>query len=246
MTPSTLFLGWQDKEHRQWFPIGRLDAEVDRRSYRFRYIGGAKRAHNEAGFPPLYEFPDFLRDYRSRELFPLFTNRVIAPTRPDRSEYLRNLNLNDEADPIEILAVNGGQRTTDLYEVFPKIRKRPDGTFTYRFFAHGTRYVPSESNRRINRLVAGERLNLTLELTNPVAPFAVQIQTEDYYMIGWSPRYLVDDLVAAMTESPFYSARVVRVNPQSAPSKQRVLVQMEGKWRNHTPMDGADFQPLVK
>ena len=77
MTSSTLFLGWQDKEHRQWFPVGRLDAEVDPRIYRFRYVGGAERARDEAGFPPLYEFPDFLKDYRSRELFPLLTLSLI-------------------------------------------------------------------------------------------------------------------------------------------------------------------------
>lgn len=246
MTASTLFLAWQDEKHRQWFPVGRLDAEADPRSYRFRYIGGAKRACNEVGFPPLYEFPDLLKDYRSPELFPLFTNRVIAPNRPDRPEYLRNLNLDEEADPVEILAVSGGRRTTDLYEVFPKINKRQDGSFTCRFFVHGSRHVPTESNRRIDTLVVGETLFLTLELTNPVAQFAVQIQTEDYHVIGWSPRYLVDDLVIAMAEYPLYSAKVVRVNSQPGSSKQRVLVQMDGRWTNHTPMVSDDFQPLVK
>jgi hypothetical protein len=39
---------------------------------------------------------------------------------------------------------------------------------------------------------------VTVELTNPETTTAVQIQTEDYQMLGWAPRYLVHDLVHAM------------------------------------------------
>ena len=91
----------------------------------------------------------------------------------------------------------------------------------------------------------GEELYVTLELTNPVSTMAVQIQTTDYHMVGWAPRYLVADLVAAMAESPEYSAQVVRVNPQPAPSKQRVLIEMRGSWDQHEPMSGPEFRPLV-
>lgn len=245
MTPNTLFLAWQDKKHREWFPVGRLDVEGEPSSYRFRYIHGAKRAEEEVGFPPIYEFPDFHKDYRSSQLFPLFTNRVIAPSRPDRGNYLRNLDLDESADPVEILSVNGGGRATDLYEVFPKISKREDGSFRCRFFLHGSRYIPLESRKRIEHLETEEQLQITLELTNPVAKFSVQVQTLDYYVIGWSPRYLVDDLVAAMAECPLYSAHVVRLNPLPAPSRQRLLVQMDGRWEQHSPMDGNDYVPLV-
>ena len=87
---------------------------------------------------------------------------------------------------------------------------------------------------------------MTLELTNPATGLAVQIQTTDYQMIGWTPRYLVGDLMQAMAEGAnTCEARVVRVNPQPAPSKQRVLIEMRGRWENHEPMSGQDFQPLV-
>ena len=83
MSAKTLFLAWQDKAGtRQWFPIGRLDADVERGDYRFRYTGGAERAQQEAGFPLLVDFPDPQRDYQASELFPLFGNRVIAQSRP--------------------------------------------------------------------------------------------------------------------------------------------------------------------
>ena len=248
MSEKTLFLAWQDKREgsRLWFPIGRLDADVERSLYRFRYIGGAKRAREEAGFPLLIEFPELDKDYQSSELFPLFRNRVIAPGRPDRSGYLRNLDLLEDATPFEILSVNGGTRVTDAYEVFPKLVKHADGSFSCRFFLHGWRHVNLPARERTGLLKPGEKLYVTLELTNPATVFAVQIQTTDYHMIGWTPRYLVADLTAAMAETANYSAHVVRINPQPAPSRQRVLVEMRGRWDKHEPMTGEDFMPLVE
>ena len=246
MNTKTLFLAWQNQrdEGRQWFPIGRLDIEPE--SHRFRYTFGARRAQEEAQFLPLLDFPDMDEDYRSLELFPLFKNRVIAPGRPDRPDYLNNLDLPEDADPAEILSVNGGSRVTDAYEVFPKIEKSSDGEFTCRFFLHGWRHVSEAARERLVSLQPDETLYVTLELTNPATGLAVQIQTTDYQMIGWTPRYLVGDLVQAMAEGAnTCEARVVRVNPQPAPSKQRVLIEMRGHWENHEPMSGQDFQPLV-
>ena len=247
MTSKTLFLAWQEKDRRQWFPVGRLDADVTQPSYRFRYTGGARRAQAEAGFPLLVEFPTLEEDYRTSRLFPLFRNRVINPGRPDLKEYLRNLDLGHEADPIEILAANGGYRATDAYEVFPKIEREDDGSFSCRFFLHGWRHVNSAAQERLARLTPGEGLYVTLELTNPVTRFAVQIQTEDYFMIGWAPRYLAADLAMALVAGvpDHYSARVVRINPQPAPSKQRVLIEMQGRWNGYEPMNGSDYQPVV-
>ena len=248
MSTKTLFLAWQDKRgevSRPWFPVGRLDVEPS--FYRFRYIRGAKRAEKEQGFLPLLDFPILTSEYQSSELFPLFRNRIIAPGRPDRADYLDNLGLPENADPVEILSVSGGYRVTDAYEVFPKLEKGPDGSFICRFFLHGYRHVNETALNRIEDLKPEEQLYLTLELTNPATGLAVQIQTTDYHMIGWTPRYLVSDLARAMAESPDkYTAQVVQVNPQSAPMKQRVLIEMRGYWDpQHEPMKGKDFQPLV-
>lgn len=246
MSERTLFLAWQDKARsRRWFPIGRLDADIERPQYRFRYIVGAEQAKETAGFPLLIEFPELEEDYRSPELFPVFRNRVMNRKRPDFADYLRSLDLPPTADSIEILSANGGSRMTDTYEVFPKLVKRADGSFTCRFFLHGWRHVNASAQERIDQLAKGEELYVTLELTNPVSTMAVQIQTTDNHMVGWAPRYLVADLVQAMAESPKYAAQVVRVNPQAAPSKQRVLIQMRGSWDRHEPMSGPEFRPLV-
>ena len=247
MNQKTLFLAWQDKVNsRQWFPIGRLDADLGRPAYRFRYTGGAVRAQSAAGFPLLVEFPEMEWDYRARRLFPLFRNRVINRRRPDLRNYLRTLDLTEGADPFEILSTSGGYRATDAYEVFPKLVKGPDGSFKCRFFLHGWRHVNPGAQERLKDLAPREKLYVTLELTNPSTRLAVQIQTTDYHMIGWAPRYLVRDLARAMTEGPRdYAASVVRINPQPAPSKQRVLIEMRGKWDGYEPMEGADYRPVV-
>ncbi len=247
MSVSTLFLAWQDKPGtRLWFPVGRLDADVERPLYRFRYTAGAKRAQEKAGFTPLLDFPDLNFDYQSASLFALFRNRVINPSRPDRSDYLRNLGLSEDASPVEVLSVNGGVRVTDTYEVFPKLVKDRNGRFRCQFFLHGWRHVNEHSQDRIKHLKSGDRLYVTLELTNPATAIALQVQTTDYYVIGWAPRYLVDDLAKSVSESHSeYKAEVVRVNPMPSPSKQRVLIEFCGRWRRHEPMTGEDFIPLT-
>ena len=45
MSVKILFLAWQDKKwSRQWFPVGRLDADVEQSHYRFRYTSGVQPA----------------------------------------------------------------------------------------------------------------------------------------------------------------------------------------------------------
>ena len=240
MSERTLFLAWQDDLSRQWFPVGRLDADVGTASYRFRYIGGAKRADQEVGFTPMWEFPDLHSDYRSAELFPLFQNRVMNRKRPDFADYLRSLDLPEEADSIEILSTNGGRRETDSYEVFPKVEKDGDGRFQCRFFLHGSRYVSAEEKKRIGRLHDHETLHVTAERTNPATVLAVQIQTMDGHKIGWSPHYLVPDLATAIDGWPDdCKAEVIRLSPPP------VTIEVRGRLGDHEPMSGGDFIPLV-
>ena len=244
----TLFLAWHDRAHtRQWFPVGRLDVRADEPEYRFRYIGGAAKARDEVGFPLLIEFPEIARDYQSSEIFPLFQNRIMSHKRPDFDAYMQTLDLSpSNADPFEILTASGGRRATDSYEVFPKIVKGDDGSFTCRFFLHGARHTSESAQNRLNDLEKGDELRVALELNNPATTLAVQIQTTDYHMIGWAPRYLVSDLAMAMAESPGgYEARVARINPMPSPSAHRLLIEMNGRWEKHEPMSGEDYAPLV-
>jgi hypothetical protein len=100
------------------FQSGRLDAAPEESYYRFRYTGGALSAERETGMKPLVAFPDFHRQYESPELFLLFKNRVISPSRKDFAEYLGWLDLDanhtmgqsmhHHSDNARILALNHG------------------------------------------------------------------------------------------------------------------------------------------
>ena len=245
---KSLFLAWQDVgPSRAWFPIGRLDADLERPYYRFGYTHGATRAAQQAGLQPLASFPSFEGMYESSELFPLFLNRVVGADRDDFRDYLQQLDLKpEEANPIAILAVTGGARQTDHLEVFPKLERRADGTFVCRFFIHGSRHIHSIAHERTDTLKSNEPLRVSIELNNPTSELALQLESEDYAMLGWAPRYLVKDLLQAIIASPTQvAARVVRVNPTPAPVNQRVLVELEGSLPAHyEPMSGSDFQLL--
>ena len=112
-----------------------------------------RRGDGRGGKRPLPRsngFPDFRRRYVSDQLFPLFQNRVMAKRRPDFREYLEVRDIEEQdPDPLEILAVDGGYRVTDNFQVFPKIEKAPDGDFRCRFFLHGWRHTNDEAKRRL-------------------------------------------------------------------------------------------------
>ena len=107
------------------------------------------------------------------------------------------------ANPLEILALTGGERQTDNLEVFLKIIRHKNGDFDCRFFLHGWRHVNVAAQERLLQLKSGKQLRVALELNNPVTVLAVQLETpDDYHMVGWTPRYLVKDLFQAICESP--------------------------------------------
>ncbi len=248
MNTRTLFLGWQTKNKRFWYPVGRLDVLVVKKQwYVFRYIKGAIEAKQKAKFFPLPEFPKLERHYISPELFSIFANRVIAANRPDRKEYLNNLGLTEQADQVEILSINGGKRVTDTYRVFPKLRKSEDDSFTCRFFLHGWSYVEKQAQGRIKSLEIGEDLQIELEPENPVDSGALKILTGDDSRIGYVPRHLNKDLSHVVRSQQVKRLSVIQVNEGfRVPSNQRVLLEMEGSFTNYVPMEGEEFKPLAE
>ncbi len=248
---KSLFLAWQapidSAQSRAWFPVGRLDADTAASHYRFRYTKGALTAQRNVGFSPLLAFPDFRGDYESDELFPLFKNRVLSPKRTDFEQYIRWLDLDrGDADPISILSVSGGERVTDNLEVFPKVTADAEGNFHVRFFLHGLRHLGATASERAAKLEVGEELRLLVELNNPATRLAVPLLTDDYQMVGWAPRYLVEDLIGCVPQAPAISATVARINSEEAPLNQRYMIDYAGRApRGVQPMSTPDFTPLL-
>lgn len=242
---KTLFLAWQ-ASNRRWFPVGRLVADVSEHRYEFDYTKGALDARDVAGFSPLLAFPDFDQLYCASELFPLFQNRILPSSRKGFGEYIESLDLDPEnLDLLEVLAVSGGERQTDSFEVFPKINKEIDGSFECRFFIHGLRYVNEAGVERATKLKEGEKLQISLEVNNPKTHLAILLSSGDYLPLGWTPRYLVSDLLRAMANAPDLSAQVVKVNPDTVPTNRRYLIEMSGHLPDgFEPMSSDEFQPI--
>jgi hypothetical protein len=242
----TLFVTWYDPERRAILPVGRLVERHDDQGplYEFRYIRGALEAcqHN---FLPFYAFPELHKTYLSRGLFPFFTNRVIPTTRPDYQEYVEMLGLErNSAEPFTILERSGGGRQTDRIEVIPApLRDEETGAYRTHFLVRGIRYFPGSASR-IERLTPSERLFWMLDAQNAANPGAVALRTEDRYLLGYVPDYLLPDVEQLVTQKIPLDIRVARANP-SAPLHHRLLCSLEARWpEKFVPFQGEQFEPL--
>lgn len=234
MENENFFFAWQAPVDRAWFPVGRLDADTELSSYRFCYTKGADTAVRTAGFHPIASFPTLGIAYQSSELFPMFKNRVLGSQRRDFKTYVETLAL-DNPDPIEILAVSGGERQTDSFEVFPKIEKAADGSFRCRFFLHGLRHMSTRAQQRAQSLRQGETLGVSVELSNPKYGLAIQLTSHDYEFIGWTPHCIVSDLLKAINKTHDISAHVIQINAGNVPLSP-----------DYEPMSDDAFLPLVQ
>ena len=107
--------------------------------------------------------------------------------------------------------------------------------------------MSKESQARAMSLEPGDQLGVSLELTNKAAPVAILLTTSDYLFLGWTPRYLVPDLLKAISQKPSVAASVVRVNAAEVPANRRVLVELTGTLPpGLQPMSSDEFQPLVQ
>lgn len=249
-----LFLAWQDPGVlRRWYPIGRL-TETDG-CYQFVYTQGAIDA-KEVGFCPLLSFPDLSAAYESSELFPLFSNRVLSPTRPDYAEFVEWLSLPEgEENPFALLARSGGKRATDTLAVFPCPEMDADGLYHIHLFIHGLSHLSESSIARAATLKPGEPLLVMRDIQNPKEPKALLVRTSetvpgDMHFIGYFPQYLIDDM-ALLLDAPESSPNAIkvvveRVNPAHVPVQFRVLCCVSMKWpEGFRPFESSAYQSLT-
>ncbi|MDB9538956.1 HIRAN domain-containing protein [Anabaenopsis tanganyikae CS-531] len=243
---KTLFLAWQDTHTRAWFPIGRLT--FDGRKYEFLYTKGVLTAKNNCGFTGLLSFPDFNQVYTSVDVFPLFSNRLMRRSRPDYKNYIEWLNIPEgEDDPITILSRSGGRKVTDKFEVFPAPQPDQNNLYHIHFFAHGLRHLPTCATERINQLQPRELLYLAHEFQNPYDPKALLLCTREHHIVGYCPRYLVDDILQLTNKNPqVVKVHVERVNPAPTPLQLRLLCNVTAEWpENFRPFSGQEYQPII-
>lgn len=247
MKGDSLFIAWRSGTAQQgaWGPVGRLDHYGG--LFRFCYTRGARSL---PGFKPFPKMEDLEAVYSSTELFPLFANRLLSPSRPDYEEYLRwgGFDPDNPPDPIAILGVTEGIRQTDAFEVFPCPAPDGEGCYLNKFFLHGIRWIEPPALQRVQDLQANEPLVLHADPKNPVDPNAVAVFTQkDPVRIGYVPRYLARDAHCMLAECDPSAIElfVQRVNPD-APLQHRVLCRMRACWPGgFRPCSDTTFEPLV-
>ena len=244
---TTLFVASRSREpdNARWEPVGRL--EHDQGIYRFSYTRGAQTL---PGFSPLFGMDDWTAVYESDELFPIFKNRLLTERRAEYEAYLNwsGFDAVNPPDPVALLGVTEGIRTTDSIELFPCPTPDANGMFSNKFFMHGLRYMPDAAKERVAALREGEALFLMPDLCNTNDPYAVALRTDhDRFMVGYVPRYLGRDLTRLFSRcSPEHMHVFVdRVNID-APLQQRLLCRMEACWPDgFTPCSDDAFQSLA-
>ncbi len=238
-----LIVTWQDKRSRKWYPVGQL--VQDSGLYRFFYLNGARIAKTETGFEPMVSFPDFTEIYESVNLFAVFMNRVMPPSRPEYSEIINYLNLpENQIDPFAFLERTGGAKVTDTFELFP-CPILESNWYKLSFFVHGLRYMPDSANERISNLRIGDPLFLALDIQNVADTESLLIHTEDYHNVGYCPSYLLDDLREVKEHKDVVKLSVERVNNGMTPLQFRLLCQMRFKKSAvPSPFSSQRFQPI--
>jgi hypothetical protein len=241
-----LIVVWQDaaENSRRWYPIGRLRGTSD--GYEFVYTRGIEQAQRSAGFVGLHSFPDASRTYKSAELFPVFSNRLLSTSRPDYATFLSWLKVSpEEARPMFVLSRSGGKKTTDTIQVFPCPERTASGQLVMHFFAHGVRHIAG-ANERIDQLRPGDRLKLEADPANPVDSLALKVMDEDV-QVGYCPRFLCGDLHKLITlVGDAVTTEVEQVNPPSIPIQYRLLCRLEAPWvEGFEPFAGDDYEPIA-
>jgi hypothetical protein len=135
---------------------------------------------------------------------------------------MEQLGLSPDAGPFEVLAVSGGRRTGDTYEVTPLPEP---GEVELPFLVHGIRHLSPAEQHRVDDLRPGQKLLLKCEPTNPVNERAVLVTDEGTHL-GYVPDPLVEHVHKIM-RGP-HTLRVERVNPADAGFHMRLLVVLTG------------------
>jgi hypothetical protein len=250
-----IYLAWQDSSgSERWFVVGRL-RRLPSALYEFVYTRGYEQAQTIAKMQPILGFMESSQRYLSGEIFPLFQNRLMSPSREEYTAYIERLGLAQgprfPPEPLQILARSGGRRATDSFKVFPAPLKQPmaGGRWSYNisFFVHGVRHVSPESQRRVSSCEVGERLLLLSDWQNAADPNAVMLRTEnDKRLLGWLPRYYCADIAGLREQKQPIDVVVERVNPASLPHGQRLLCRLTAPWpEDFRAFASPEYEPLA-
>ncbi|HWO21463.1 MAG TPA: HIRAN domain-containing protein [Kofleriaceae bacterium] len=170
------------------------------------------------GFKLLPQFPAHRHadaPYSERYLFPLFAERIPAPTRLDAQTMMRGWGVTHPDDQFEVLAKSGGIRATDRIELAEYRAPDDDLTHPLELRIAGRRHIQDPAS-----ITVGDTLFLRPEPENPSDPGAVVIEHESQ-RAGYVPRQYTALIGSLLDRGESLTARVVR---------QLIVPEDVGKW----------------
>ncbi len=223
--PKRVFVAWQDPNARNWHVVGRLTEYEDR--FAFNYTKGALRED----FIRFNGMDELNKTYISKDLFPLFKNRLLSHKRPEYPDFIHWLGLKkDKITPAEILGRSGGRRMTDQLQMFNKVDFSEDGSFEYFLFAHGLNYLTTSAKERISKLKNGEQLLFCIDCQNQYDKYAMIIRVDKpAEIVGYCPRYLAAHVLDCLKEDKDSIKVYVEALNEDAPSNYKLMCKIKGK-----------------
>lgn len=241
---ASLIVAWQDPEKRSWHAVGRLTKTSS--LYEFVYTRGALSSKN---FVPFSRMMDMKKTYSSHDLFPVFSNRIMAKSRPEYNDYLDWLGVNG-GDPLMLLARSEGVRATDGLQLYPFPEKTVFDEYEVYFFCHGIRHVSEIGISRLVDLQHGERLYPLHDFQNDYDPDAIGLRTEGRSVfVGYAPSFLAKDFKRILTSRDGRKSgriTVEKVN-SDAPLQLRLLCKITAPWpEKFIPFSGREFYSMAE
>ncbi|MBE7438209.1 MAG: hypothetical protein HS115_07095 [Spirochaetales bacterium] len=241
----TLFLVWKANLTGEHIPVGRLDHQPGKTT--FRYVQGVHKAILK-GMGQIPEFADVGQTYDTADLFPFFQNRLMDPGRPDFAEYIESLGLDvhdSVALPFEVLERSEGRKVTDRFRIFRKPAE-VKGYFQIHCFVSSMSRTPvfEHLDEVVEKLSEGDRLYPLLDVQNRFDKHAIALKKENDWTVGYVPAHYSSELQPLLKkDAESIQFIVVRINrPARAWLPDVVLMSMRGKfpvgWR---PFEDGDY-----
>ena len=242
---TSLYVFWQHPVNRSWFPVGIL--QRTKGGFEFGYTKGAEEAD---GFIPFGRMIDLHKRYKSSDLFPFFSNRLMSPKRPEFDRFIHWIAAEQEADdPLVLLNRTGGKRATDSLVLYSKPEPNERNEFDLFFLCHGIEYLPRSASDRIAVLDVDEMLFPMFDVFNPYDRHAIAIRTDDpRHLIGHVPRFFTEELRTCieLARKDNVHFKVARLNLE-APLQFRLLCRFTSPWpRGFKPWNQPEYQALVE
>lgn len=239
-----IYIIWQDSDDktRMWHPVAKL-SKTNQNSYLFKYTKGAKNKN----FSPFPRMMDLSATYESTDLFPFFKNRIFSKNRPEFNNFLRWTLSNEDIDPLELLALLGGEKATDNYRIVSAPIKS-DGKYRQKFFVSGVRYITQLAQETLLTLKNDSVLHMKYEDDNEFDRNAILLTSSkksQEIILGYYPAYLNQDirnLVGCDDPNRYCTIKVLQMN-EDAPSQYKLFCSIEAPWKEgFVPFRGIEYE----